>query len=119
MEFLSLVMLHQHFAFGGHLPFAYCSSVAVEEEYGRLGTTGHIILVYIFGALVLPFLGLLAQLLGFHVMLSELLTCIRSWSLSLVYMTYLARTVLCLASLFLGIFSLSMYPYHDMSHSDG
>ncbi|CAM9134649.1 unnamed protein product [Laminaria digitata] len=41
----------------------------VDEEYGRLGTTGHIVLVYIFGALVLPFLGLLAQLLGFHVML--------------------------------------------------
>lgn len=63
-------------SFGGHLCFSYCSSVAVEEKYGRLDTTGHIILVYIFGALVLPFLGLLAQLLGFHVMLSKFLTVI-------------------------------------------
>ena len=58
-------------AFGGRLLSACCSSGTVEEEYGQLGTTGHIVLVYIFGALVLPFLGLLAQLLGFHVMLSK------------------------------------------------
>lgn len=56
---------------------------AVENEYARLGRTGHIVLVYIFAVLVLPFLGLLAQLLGFHVMLSE--WCVaevsgRAWS---------------------------------------
>ncbi|CAM9103068.1 unnamed protein product, partial [Hapterophycus canaliculatus] len=41
----------------------------VENGYARLGRTSHIVMVYIFGVLVLPFLGLLAQLLGFHVML--------------------------------------------------
>ncbi|CAN0291327.1 unnamed protein product [Pylaiella littoralis] len=41
----------------------------VENEYARVGKTGHIVLVYIFAVLVLPFLGLLAQLLGFHAML--------------------------------------------------
>lgn len=46
-------------------------SATVENEYGRLGRTGHIVLVYVFGVLVLPFFALLAQLLGFHVMLSE------------------------------------------------
>ncbi|CAM9156673.1 unnamed protein product [Ectocarpus sp. 6 AP-2014] len=41
----------------------------VEGRYARLGGTGHIVLVYAFAVLVLPFLGLLAQLLGFHIML--------------------------------------------------
>jgi len=45
--------------------------LAVENEYARLDRTGHIILVYILAALVLPLFVLLAQLLGFHVMLSE------------------------------------------------
>ena len=51
-----------------------CPSVrllSVENRYTQLGRTGHIVLVYVFAVIVLPFLGLLAQLLGFHVMLSE------------------------------------------------
>ncbi|CAM9170634.1 unnamed protein product [Choristocarpus tenellus] len=41
----------------------------VSARYGSLGPTGHIVLVYSFAVFVLPFLGLLAQLLGFHIML--------------------------------------------------
>lgn len=47
------------------------SSRTVGNEYERLGRSGHIVLIYVFAVLVIPFFGLLAQLLGFHVMLSE------------------------------------------------
>eukprot|EP00903_Cladosiphon_okamuranus_P013911 g12939.t1 len=41
----------------------------VENHYTQLDRAGHIVLVYIFAVVVLPSLGLLAQLLGFHIML--------------------------------------------------
>lgn len=58
----------------GNRVILFLSVPAVMNEYGRLGRTGHIVLVYAFAVLVLPFFCLLAQLLGFHVMLSEYLS---------------------------------------------
>lgn len=57
--------------FPAPLPLCARFRLPVENRYTTLDGTGHIVLVYIFAVIVLPFLGLLAQLLGFHVMLSE------------------------------------------------
>ncbi|CAM9199982.1 unnamed protein product [Discosporangium mesarthrocarpum] len=43
--------------------------IRVLKFYGSLGRAGHIAFVYVFTVFVVPFMGLLAQLLGFHIML--------------------------------------------------
>ncbi|KAG5182083.1 DHHC palmitoyltransferase-domain-containing protein, partial [Tribonema minus] len=43
----------------------------IDDRYGSLSSDGYIIIVYVFAVMVLPFVGLLIQLIGFHMMLAR------------------------------------------------